>query len=311
MRVSSSGEADFRSVQAAIDAACERGGRERIEISIAPGTYHERLNVPRSAPPITLRGEGESAEQVVLTYDLSAKSVVPPETQPVGTSGSASTLVLADDFHAENLTFENAAGDVGQAVALRILGDRAVFRRCRFLGWQDTLYVDGGRQYFVECHIEGSVDFIFGRSVAVFDACTIHTRKGGFITAARTLPQSSFGFVFLDCTITGDATGDPKPSFLGRPWQWDRGSRAAVAFIRCRMDPARIRPEGWDPWHRPNQPNQQPGAVTRFHEFASTDLEGRPLDVSRRVSWSHQLSPDDAATYTVETVLAGEDGWQP
>lgn len=304
--VSATGEADFNTVQAALDAARAAGGTSRVVIVIAPGVYKERLVVPRDSPPITLRGAGESNADVVLTYDLNANSVVPPATEPVGTSGSTSTLIQAADFHAENLTFENSAGDVGQAVALKITGDRGVFRECRFLGWQDTLYVDGGRQYFLNCRIEGHVDYIFGRSTAVFERCEIHNRKGGYITAARTPPESPFGYVFLDCTITGEG----QPTFLGRPWQWDRGSNAAVAFIRCRIGP-HIVAEGWNPWHRPDRPNEHPERVTRYREFENTDLDGRPLDVSKRVPWSRQLTADEAAAFTVENVLAGEDNWNP
>ncbi|MCS7033643.1 MAG: pectinesterase family protein [Phycisphaerae bacterium] len=305
IRVCRTGTMDFSSVQQAIDAVPE-DNPQRIVIEIQPGTYKERIRVETSKPRITLRGADPDPRNTVLTFDLFAGSVVPPATQPVGTSGSASTTILADDFHAENLTFENTAGQVGQAVALRITGDRGVFRNCRFLGWQDTLCVDGGRQLFERCYIEGRVDFIFGRSTAVFDHCEIRSKQGGYVTAARTPPHAKFGFVFLDCRLIGDDT----PAFLGRPWQWDRGSNAAVAFIRCQMGP-HIRPDGWNPWHLKDKQNLEPQKVTRFREFGSMDLSGAPLDVSGRVPWSQQLSPTEAAEYTRQNVLAGEDGWKP
>jgi pectinesterase len=303
--VAADGSGTHTSVQAAIDAV-PSGSRERTTIHIKPGVYKERLRIEKNKAPITLLGLGEKPHDVVLTYDLKASSVVPPATQPVGTSGSASTTINASDLIAKNLTFENSAGNVGQAVAVKIQGDRGFFEDCRFLGWQDTLCVDGGRQYFRNCHIEGRVDFIFGRSTAVFEGCTIHSKNGGYVTAARTTPGQKFGYVFIDCTLTGE--GDT--AFLGRPWQWDRGSNAAVAFIRCRMGP-HIKPEGWNPWDLKDKKNETPQAVTRYVEHGSMDLEGKSLDVSGRVTWSKQLSDDEARAYTVKNVLKGEDGWMP
>ena len=123
------------------------------------------------------------------------------------------------------------------------------------------------------------------------------------LLAARTPPEAKFGYVFLDCTLTGDET----PTFLGRPWQWDRGSNAAVAFIRCKIGP-HIRLEGWNPWHLKDKQNLEPEKVTRYREFGSMDLNGAPLDVSGRVAWSKQLSESEAAEYTNENVF---DGWLP
>ena len=164
----------------------------------------------------------------------------PAATQPVETSGSASTTIEADDFTAERITFANTAGEVGQAVALKITGDRATFDRCRFLGWQDTLCADDGRPYYRERSLEGRVDSIFGGATVVFDRCKIKSKNGGYITAARTLPERPFGYVFLDCKSFSD---DNTPTYLGRTWQWDRGRHASVAFIRCAMGD-HIRPGG-------------------------------------------------------------------
>jgi pectinesterase len=294
--------ADFTSVQQAVDAAPQNSA-ETVVIEIQPGTYKGRVEVPKSKPKLTFRGAGADASKTIITNDWNASFVRPGTTQPVGTSGSAATIVAADDLSAENLTFENSAGETGQAVALRFTGDRGKFVNCRFLGWQDTLYVDGGRAYFKDCYVEGRVDFIFGGSAAVFEKCTIHSKNGGYVTAARTPPEQKFGYVFLDCTLTGD----PVPTYLGRPWQWDRGRRAHVAFIRCKMGP-HVRPEGWNQWDRPNNPNTRPAENTRYFEFVSTDLEGKPLDVSKRVPWSHQLTEEQAAAYTLKNVLAD---WSP
>src|SRR5688572_28663409 len=181
LTVSADGDGDFKSVQAAVDAV-PANNAERVIIHVNPGTYKERVHIGKDKPRVTLRGD--DAAKTVLTYDLFASKVLPPATQPVGTSGSYSTLVEGDDFIAENITFENSAGEVGQAVALRTTGDRQAFYNCRMLGWQDTLYVHTGRAYFRDCYIEGRVDFIFGRATAVFDRCHVHSKNGGYVTAA-------------------------------------------------------------------------------------------------------------------------------
>jgi pectinesterase len=217
--------------------------------------------------------------------------VIPPSTQPVGTSGSYSTLVEADDFVAENLTFENSAGEVGQAVALRTTGERQAFYNCRMLGWQDTLYTHEGKQYFKDCYIEGRVDFIFGKAVAAFEDCHIHSKNGGFVTAAATPEDKPYGYLFLRCKLTGDGA----KALLGRPWR----PYAAVAFINCEIGD-HISAVGWDNWRKAE--NEK---TARYVEFGNT---GPGADTSKRVSWSKQLTPDEAAKYTVENVL-GE--WKP
>lgn len=300
--VAADGTGDFKLVQAAIDAA-----RERTIIQLKPATYDERIVIDRAKPPITLRGLDPDPAKTVITHAWFASYTPPAATQPVGTSGSASVSVESADFTAERVTFANTAGEVGQAVAMKITGDRAYFDHCRFIGWQDTLSADDGRQYYRDCYIEGRVDFIFGGATAVFDRCEIKSKNGGYVTAARTLPERPFGYVFLDCRLTSD---DATPTYLGRPWQWDRGRHASVTFIRCAMGP-HIRPEGWNPWDRPGNPNKNPASNTRYSEFGSTDLSGKPLDVSKRVDWSRQLSEAEARKITLDTVLGGEDRWNP
>ncbi|MBC7782416.1 MAG: pectin esterase [Burkholderiales bacterium] len=304
LTVAADGSGTHASVQAAVDSIPD-GSADPVLINIKPGTYKDRIKIERGKPAITIKGLGAAPSDTVLTFDLNAKSVVAPSTQPVGTSGSASVTLTAKNLTIENATFENSAGDNGQAVALKTQGDRGVFRNCRFIGWQDTLLVDDGRQLFENCYIEGRVDFIFGRSTAVFDRCTIRSKNGGYVTAARTKPESKFGYVFLDCNLIGD--DKPVPTYLGRPWQWDRGSNAAVVFIRTKMGP-HIRAEGWHPW---DAKNTSPQDNTRYSEYASTDAEGKPLDISKRVAWSNQLTAEQAAEYTVLNVLKGEDNWDP
>jgi pectinesterase len=292
IRVAADGGGDYRTVQAAVDSI-PAGGHDRFVIRIKPGVYKERVRVGRDKGPITFRGEDGHARETVLTFNYSAKSV--ENGKEVGTSGSYSTLIEAADFRAEDVTFENSAGEVGQAVALRTTGDRAVFRHCRFLGWQDTLYTHERRCYFDECYVEGRVDFIFGRSTAVFNRCEIHSKNGGFVTAAATPQEVPYGYVFLDCRLTGDGK---EKAYLGRPWR----PYAAVAYVRCEMGD-HVRPEGWDNWGKAE--NER---TARFSEYRSTGPGAAP---DKRVPWSHQLTAEEAAKCTVKYVLAGSDGWDP
>ena len=158
--VAADGTGDFRTVQEAINAAPQSTSADRPwTIRIKPGVYKERLYLQREKR--FLRLVGEDAATTVLTYDLHAK-VIGADGKEIGTFRTPTVQIDADDFTAENLTFENSSGPVGQALAVRLDGDRHVFRRCRFLGWQDTLLTNRGRHYFEECFIAGHVDFIFG-----------------------------------------------------------------------------------------------------------------------------------------------------
>jgi pectinesterase len=300
--VSSDGTGDFKTVQAAVDSVAQ--DVDGAVIHLRAGTYRERVVVPEGKGHIRLEGEG--AESTVITYSRNAHCVG-TDGKEVGTFETPTVRVRADDFVAEGVTFENTAGDTGQALALSAEGDRQVYRNCRMIGWQDTLYANGGRQYFDHCYVEGRVDFIFGSATAVFDRCTIHSKNGGYVTAADTPAGQKHGYVFLNCTLTGEG----KSAFLGRPWRWDRGSRADVAFVRCRMGP-HIRAVGWDPWHhKPTTMNVRPGETTRYGEFGTMDLGRRPVDLSSRVAWAKKLTEGEAGELTVENVLGGEDGWRP
>lgn len=188
--VTGDGTGDFRLVQAAVDAVRD-GNTEPVVIQIKPGVYRERIFVPRSKPFIRLAGQ--AANTTFLTNSRNA-GYPASSGKPVGTSGSPTVMIDAHDFVAENITFENSAGDTGQAVALAARGDRQVYRNCRIIGWQDTLYANSGRQYYDHCHIEGRVDFIFGNAIAVFYHCTIHSKNGGHVTAASTDPATPWGF---------------------------------------------------------------------------------------------------------------------
>ncbi len=307
--VDSGGGGDFTTVQAAVDAVAG-GNSQAVRILIKPGKYEEKIAVPANKPFIQFLGQGSSAEQTVLTFHLKASDPKPGGSGNVGTTGSSSVTITGSDFLADNITFANSAGDkVGQAVALKTNGDRLIFHNCQFLGFQDTLYPSGeGRVYFSDCYITGNTDFIFGNAIAVFDRCTINSSDSGFDTAANTMAKDPLGFVMLDCTLTCSEGVKAGSVFLGRPWQWDRGPKASVTYVRTKMGP-HISPTGWHPWDAKN--NTDPGKTARFSEFASTDLDGNPLDVSKRVAWSHQLSEAEAAELTVEKILGGNDQWNP
>lgn len=196
---------------------------------------------------------------------------------------------------AENITFVNSAGQVGQAVALYVDADKAVFRNCRFLGNQDTIFASGenARQYFTDCYIEGTTDFIFGPATSFFEHCRIHCKTNSFITAANTPKDKKYGFVFRNCTITADTS--VSKLYLGRPWR----SYARTAFIECAL-PACIAPEGWENWSNPE--NEKTTFYAEYHNTGS--------ETKNRATWSHQLSEKEALQYSIENVLGSSDsGW--
>jgi pectinesterase len=289
LTVSPDGSGDFKTVQAAVDAV-PAANAERIIIHIKPGKYVERIVIPRDKPMITFQGDDPAT--TILTFDWNARHQ-DENGRAVGTQGTASTNVGSADFIAENITFENTAGDTGQALALSAVADRQIFRNCRFLGWQDTLYINSGRMYFDRCYIAGRVDFIFGNALAVFDHCEIHTRNGGHVTAASTTQNQPWGFVFLDCKITGEGT----MADLGRPWR----GYAAVAYVRCEIGD-HIKPAGWSIWV-----GNENHKTARYYEYQCT---GPGADRSQRLDWTKELTEDQAKELTVEKVLAGADGWK-
>jgi pectinesterase len=286
--VASDGSGDFKTIQMAIDHAPFVPEGQRLNIEIRPGTYKERLVVPQDRPGTTFLGE--DAATTIITAAMSAK-------QAGGTFLSSTVDVQGAGFHAENITFENTFGVGSQAVALMIHSDRAEFRRCRFLGWQDTLYAATGRQYYKDCYIEGHVDFIFGNATAVFDNCEIHSRGDGYLTAqSRTSPDLSTGYVFYHCKLT--AENQTKGSYLGRPWR----PYSRVVYIECAMDDF-IRPEGWNNWN-----DAKNEATAWYAEYGSTGPGARTAD---RATWSHQLTAQQAAAFKPDVFLRGNDGWNP
>ena len=291
---------DFTTVGAAIESGAK-------VIRIKPGTYRELLNITQSG--IQLRGDGARPQDVVLTYDNSAGTAG-------GTTKSASITVSGDDFYAENLTMENSFSrtrplkqEGSQAVALKITGDRAVFRKVRFLGYQDTLYANSrrcesgkgpcepARQYFSECYIEGNVDFIFGDALAFFERCEIHALAHPVVmltAQSRHYAEEKSGYVFDHCRITAEKGADRV--YLGRPWR----ACSTVVFLNTEM-PAEIDREGWHEWEHDGKPS----LPTSFYaEYRSQGPGARPD--SRK-----QLNAAEAAGLALKTFLAGDDHWDP
>ncbi|WP_246070268.1 pectinesterase family protein [Mangrovivirga cuniculi] len=290
--VSKDGKGDFNTVQAAIDAVPDMR-KETTRILIKNGVYKEKLVLPASKTNVTFIGE--NPEKTIITFDdyASKKNEFGEE---IGTSGSSGFYVFGNGFTAQNITFSNTAGPVGQAVAVRVDGDKVIFENCRFLGFQDTLYPHGdrSRQYYKNCYIEGTTDFIFGWSTAVFENCEIFSKEGGhYITAASTKEETDYGFVFLNCKLTGNA---PENSvYLGRPWR----DYAQTVFINCELG-RHIKPEGWHNWSKPE------AEKTAF--YAEYNSSGPGANKSERVKWSHQLSSKEASQYSLTEVF---DGWGP
>ena len=290
LTVAQDGSGEYRTVQEAVMAV-----RDFMQVPatifIKNGTYKEKLLIPAQKTNLTLLGE--SREGVVITYsDYSG------DADKHSTYTSATVRVEANDFTAENITFENAAGRVGQAVALHVAGDRATFRHCRLLGNQDTLFlaVENSRQYYQDCYIEGTTDFIFGSSTAVFESCTIHSKTNSYITAASTWPRQAFGLVFLNCKLT--AAPEATKVYLGRPWR----PNAHTVFLNTEMG-AHIRPEGWDNWGKASNE-----ATVYYAEFGSTGPGANPAG---RVKWARQLTAKEAKQYTLKNIFAGPVGWEP
>jgi pectinesterase len=289
--VAKDGSGDFPTVQNAVDHAFDRvlaPTTARLVIEIRPGVYRERVRVPHDRPRVTFLGN--DAQSTVITFAVGAKDVG-------GTFFSAVVDINADEFEASNITFENSYGTGTQAVAVSVHSDRAVFRNCRFLGMQDTLYAASGRQYYADSYIAGHVDFIFGNAAAVFDRCEIRSRGAGYIAAvSRTLPEDAQGFVFTHCRLTADAgvTG----VFLGRPWR----NYARVVYLECAMGD-HIRPEGWDNWNKV--------AAEKTAWFAEYLSSGPGGATDARVKWAHQLTAAEAGRFRPEVFLRGTDGWNP
>ncbi|ACU03367.1 pectinesterase family protein [Pedobacter heparinus] len=302
--VAQDGSGDFKTIQEAVNSVRDLG-QLQVKITIKKGIYHEKLVIPSWKKHISLIGEN-AATTIITNADYSGKAYVSgPDAfgkDKFGTFNSYTVLVQGSDFTAENLTIANTAGRVGQAVALHVEADRVVIKNCRLLGNQDTLYTANpdSRQYYVNCYIEGTTDFIFGEATAVFQTCTINSLSNSYITAAATSPAQQYGYVFFDCRLTADAAA--KKVFLGRPWR----PYAKTVFIRTNMA-GHIVPEGWNAWPGDAMfPNKEKTAF--YAEYGST---GEGSSHTKRVAWSKQLSTKAVKQYTLKHIFSGKTAWVP
>lgn len=312
---------EFQNLQEAVDAIPENRSEKTI-IRIKPGVYRQKVRITK--PNISLIGE--SADNTILTFDDGAYKEF-PDGSKYGTFNSFSVYVSGDDFTASGITFENAAGKgetAGQAIAVSVMGDRAAFYNCRFLGNQDTLFTgplppsplqkDGfkgpdekkprknTRQYYENCIIRGDIDFIFGSATAVFNKCKIIANENGkstngYLTAASTPEGKPYGYVFFDCELTSDA--QKATYYLGRPWR----DFAKTVFIRCKMD-CHIKPEGFDDWNK-----EKAAANTVF--YAEYGSYGPGAENYERPAWVKKLTDKQLEPYNIRNILGGSDDWQP
>ncbi|MFY0481410.1 pectinesterase family protein [Flavobacterium sp. PLA-1-15] len=277
------GSGDFKSIQEAINQ-CQSFPYEKFTIFIKNGVYKEKIKVHEWNSNLQLIGE--SQEKTIITFDDHFKKI---NLGRNSTFFTYTMLVEANDVLLKNLTIENSLGEVGQAIALSVTSTRVSVVNCKLLGNQDTLYASGiGKQFYKDCYIEGTVDFIFGSATAYFENCQLHSKSDSFITASSTPKDVEFGFVFDKCKLTSNDKASKV--YLGRPWR----IYAKTVFLNCDLG-KHILPEGWHNWSKPEAEKS-----AFYGEFQST---GEGSNANSRVKWSHQLSKKEAKSYTKKNIL--------
>lgn len=287
--VAQDGSGDYASIQDAINNA-PSFPYKRVTITVKNGVYHEKVKIHEWNTNISLLGE--SKEKTIISYgDYFGKINLGRNS----TFHTATLLVEGDHFFAKNITIQNTSGKVGQAIALSVNANQVMIVNCNILGNQDTLYVtgNGNKQYFKDCYIEGTVDFIFGQATVLFDKCVLHSLTNSYVTAASTPQGVKYGFVFKNCKLTADEK--VTEVYLGRPWR----IYAKTVYINCEMG-KHIKPEGWNDWSKPE--------VSQTAFYAEYNCTGEGARTDKRVSWSHQLKKKDASQYTIENILGGNSG---
>lgn len=293
--VARDGTAEFRNIDDAIEV-CRAFMEYHKVIFVKKGTYKEKLIVPSWLTNIEICGEDR--DNTIITYDDHANVFIPGTDRKMGTFRTYTVRVDGNDITFRNITIENNAARLGQAVALHTQGDRLTFVNCRILGNQDTVYTGGinTRLYFKDCHIEGTTDFIFGPSTAWFENCTILSRTDSYITAASTPQNVEYGYVFNHCKIVA-AEGVSKV-YLGRPWR----PYAHTLFMNCQLG-KHILPVGWHNWS-----NTQNETTARYCEYNN---HGEGAATKERAAWTRQLTRKEAAKVTLENVFRQNGGWIP
>lgn len=285
--VAADGSGDFTTIQAAIESIRAFKPGPATKVFIKNGRYKEKVIVHSWISNVVFTGE--SSEGTIITWADHAN------INKMGTFRTHTLLVQGNDIVFENLTIENNAPQLGQAVALHVEGDRVSFFNCRILGNQDTIYTgrEAVRIYFDHCYIDGTTDFIFGPSTAWFEACTLHSKRNSYVTAASTPASEKYGYIFNHCVLTA-APGVNKV-YLGRPWR----ESGMTLFMHCELG-GHIVAAGWHNWGKPD--NEQ---TARYYEFENT---GAGSATDQRVAWSKQLSKKESKQYTLENVFGT---WDP
>ena len=287
--VSRDGTGDFRTLQEAVESA--RAFMDyTVTIYVKNGVYKEKVIVPSWVENIDIIGEDR--DKTIITYDDHAN------INKMGTFRTYTVKVEGSDITFKNLTIENNAAQLGQAVALHTEGDRLKFINCRILGNQDTIYTGAKftRLYFKDCYIDGTTDFIFGPSTALFENCMIHSKRNSYVTAASTPKEAKYGYIFKHCKLTAEPGVDKV--YLGRPWR----PYAYTLFIECELG-KHIVPAGWHNWGK--QSNEE---TARYMEYKNT---GEGANVSERVAWSKQLTKKEAEAVTVDAIFRTQSNWNP
>lgn len=287
--VSRDGTGDFRTLQEAVESA--RAFMDyTVTIYVKNGVYKEKVIVPSWVENIDIIGEDR--DKTIITYDDHAN------INKMGTFRTYTVKVEGSDITFKNLTIENNAAQLGQAVALHTEGDRLKFINCRILGSQDTIYTGAKftRLYFKDCYIDGTTDFIFGPSTALFENCMIHSKRNSYVTAASTPKEAKYGYIFKHCKLTAEPGVDKV--YLGRPWR----PYAYTLFIECELG-KHIVPAGWHNWGK--QSNEE---TARYMEYKNT---GEGANVSERVAWSKQLTKKEAEAVTVDAIFGTQSNWNP
>ena len=283
------GTGNFRTLQEAIESA--RAFMDyTVTIYVKNGVYKEKVIVPSWVENIDIIGEDR--DKTIITYDDHAN------INKMGTFRTYTVKVEGSDITFKNLTIENNAAQLGQAVALHTEGDRLKFINCRILGNQDTIYTGAKftRLYFKDCYIDGTTDFIFGPSTALFENCMIHSKRNSYVTAASTPKEAKYGYIFKHCKLTAEPGVDKV--YLGRPWR----PYAYTLFIECELG-KHIVPAGWHNWGK--QSNEE---TARYMEYKNT---GEGANVSERVAWSKQLTKKEAEAVTVDAIFGTQSNWNP
>jgi pectinesterase len=302
--VAQDGNGNYKTIQEAVNSVRDLGEKE-VKIYVKNGTYKEKLIIPSWKIKISIIGE--NTENTIITFDDYSGKTNPSGKDAFGnakfsTYTSFTVLVQGNDTQLENLTIINSSGRVGQAVALHVEGDRFKAKNCRFLGNQDTLYaaIENSRQYYQDCYIEGTTDFIFGKATVLFQHCTIKNLSDSYVTAASTSALQKFGFVFINCTLIADQS--VTKAYLGRPWR----PYAKTVFINCDLG-NHILPVGWNPWKGDAMfPDKE---LTVF--YAEYKNNGAGASPKTRLPWAKQLTDKEAKNYTLKNILGGTDQWNP